>query len=299
MIPFILTLTLGFAAQAAPAGPIKLASPAQWNAYWNQGKAEITNYDLKQARYGELHDGHAVLVFVTEPFSKTKQVKLNAPGRAGADAIPVLKLNHTRKFNTGVYPYSVMRSVFTPIQLGSQTLKVSTSSQEWCGHVYMQLNLQNGGGYAGRVFSYFESEGDHPVNVPKNAVLEDDVWTLIRIDPNRLPLGQVSMVPMTTYLRLRHVALAAHKATATLVRLNADRLRYEVRYSDLDRVLTIDFEAKFPFRIEVWSETQPSGWGASEKKLATTATTNTRIMSDYWNRHRKSDLDLRNQLGLH
>lgn len=296
---FILTTTLSVTAQAEPVGPIQVASPAQWDAYWNQGKAEITNYDLKQARYGEVHDGHAVLIYVTEPFSKRKQVKLDQPGRAGADAVPVLKLNHTRKFNTGVYPYSVMRSVFTPVQGDHKTLKVSTSSQEWCGHVFMQLNLQNQGDYAGRIFSYFESEGDNEVQIPAGAVLEDDIWTLIRINPNRLPQGEVSMVPLTTYLRLRHAPVRARKAKAALTRLDKNRLRYQVTYLDMDRVLTIDFEAKFPFRIASWSEAQPSGWGPSKKRLTTEATLNKRIVSDYWNRHRKSDLPLRKQLGLH
>ena len=35
----------------------------EFNAYWYAGKAEITSYSLQQARYGELRDGHAVLIF--------------------------------------------------------------------------------------------------------------------------------------------------------------------------------------------------------------------------------------------
>ncbi len=37
-----------------------------FNDYWYDGKAEITSYKLEQARYGELHEGYVVLVFVTE-----------------------------------------------------------------------------------------------------------------------------------------------------------------------------------------------------------------------------------------
>jgi hypothetical protein len=40
-----------------------------FNEYWYQGKAEITSYDLQQARYGENREGSAVLVFVSEDFS--------------------------------------------------------------------------------------------------------------------------------------------------------------------------------------------------------------------------------------
>ncbi|MGB2691994.1 MAG: septum formation inhibitor Maf, partial [Thermodesulfobacteriota bacterium] len=41
----------------------------EFKAYWYDGKAEITSYKLEQARYGELHEGYAVMVFVTEDFS--------------------------------------------------------------------------------------------------------------------------------------------------------------------------------------------------------------------------------------
>ena len=49
----------------------------KWKEYWYSGKAEITSYDLEQARYGELRKGEAVLVFVTEDFLPEEQVKVN------------------------------------------------------------------------------------------------------------------------------------------------------------------------------------------------------------------------------
>ena len=64
---------------------------ADFGAYWYQGKAEITSYTLEQARYGEIHSGHAVLVYVTEDFSRGKQVKLDRPQAAGAEAVKILK----------------------------------------------------------------------------------------------------------------------------------------------------------------------------------------------------------------
>ena len=39
-----------------------LTTPAE---YWYAGEAEITSYELNQARYGEIHKGKAVTVFVT------------------------------------------------------------------------------------------------------------------------------------------------------------------------------------------------------------------------------------------
>ena len=43
--------------------------------YWYAGKAEITSYKLEQARYGEIRNGKAVLIYVTEDFLPNKQVK--------------------------------------------------------------------------------------------------------------------------------------------------------------------------------------------------------------------------------
>jgi hypothetical protein len=99
--------------------------------------------------------------FVTEDFSKSKQVKLDRPEAAGADRLPVLKLNLVKKFNTGIYPYSLMLSVFSPVDISASTHAVKTvaSVQEWCGMTFTQINNKNGK-YETTWNSYFESEGD-------------------------------------------------------------------------------------------------------------------------------------------
>lgn len=40
----------------------------EFKSYWYSNEAEITSYKLEQARYGEMRDGTAVLIYVTEPF---------------------------------------------------------------------------------------------------------------------------------------------------------------------------------------------------------------------------------------
>lgn len=107
--------------------------------YWYTQGAEITRYRLEQVRYGEIHEGDAVLIFVTEGFLPDKQVKANHP-EYHDQVIPILKLIFTKKFYTGIYPYSLMSSIFTPIDIIQypHTLKVTASTQEWCGQVYSQ-----------------------------------------------------------------------------------------------------------------------------------------------------------------
>ena len=149
----------------------------EFKNYWYGGKAEITTYKLEQARYGELHEGYSVLVFVTEDFSKSNQVKLDNPQDAKGDDVKVLKLNRIKKFDTGIYSYSMMDSVFTPVYVDEypSSLKVSSSSQEWCGNTFMQLNLGYSG-YEVSTYSYFESEGDRKFSLQKE-ILEDELWT--------------------------------------------------------------------------------------------------------------------------
>lgn len=65
-----------------------------FNQYWYDGNAEITSYKLSQVRYGEIHEGRAVTIFVTEDFLPEKQVKADYQNEKN---IPVLKLNSTKK----------------------------------------------------------------------------------------------------------------------------------------------------------------------------------------------------------
>ena len=265
-----------------------------FNDYWYAGEAELTSYTLQQARYGEIHDGHAVLVFVTEPFSASKQVKLDDPGSAGNDYVSVLKLNFTKKFITGIYPYSMMSSVFTPVSLDKypNTLKVSTSSQEWCGHTFMQLNLEKNH-YALTGLSYFESEGD--VNEKLDKVhLEDEIWTKIRINPATLPTGSIKIIPGAFHLRLKHIEARSKTAQAGLEELGKSDFsevahrRYSLKYDD--RSLDIYFEKDFPFQILGWEETA--------RGLTTRALKKESLKSPYWQKNSNADRVLRKQLGL-
>lgn len=268
-----------------------------FGAYWNQGKAEITSYKLTQARYGELREGHAVLIFVTEDFSRSKQVKLDNYEEAGDDRQKVLKLNLVKKFTTGIYPYSLMTSVFMPVESGAEpsAVKVTTSAQEWCGHTFLQLNLR-GEGYEGVGFSYFESEGDETFSLPLT-YLEDEIWTRIRLSPESLPTGELQMVPGTMFQRLRHVEHAAQHVVADRT-ASEGRTTYRLTYPDLDRTLAVTFEDTFPYRIVDWTEKTMSGFGADQHELTTVAVRDTTIMLDYWNHNHNADAHYRDMLHL-
>jgi hypothetical protein len=287
--------TAGLAAPQ-PAGTLTPPSEA-FKRHWYQGLAEVSSYDLEQARYGALRDAEAVLIFVTEDLSRSKQVKLDNPEAAGADRVPVLKLNLTKKFNTGVYPYSMMQSVFTPVELGQgpAALKATMTAQEWCGQVFSQINLRDGG-YQAKGYSYFESEGDAEYSLGRH-LLEDEIWTRIRIAPEQLPLGDITLVPALFYHRLKHTEHKPEAATATLQEEGEARV-YRIAYKNSPRTLSIRFQAAFPHQILGWEESYPDGWGPGAAVLTTRAVLKKTMMLDYWTRNKPGDLPLRQELGL-
>jgi hypothetical protein len=61
----------------------------QFQDYWYNHGAEISRFSLQQMRYGEIHEGDAVLVFVTEKMNPETQIKADHPE---SQDIAILKL---------------------------------------------------------------------------------------------------------------------------------------------------------------------------------------------------------------
>lgn len=269
----------------------KVPLTEEFKTYWYAGNAEITSYKLEQARYGELRDGKAVLIYVTEPFLPEIQVKAD---KSDPSNIPVLKLNATKKYLTGIYPYSIMSSSFYPVYDNDHAIKVSFSSQEWCGHVYAQLN--NRADFEIMSHSYFGSEADQDFHLDK-AVLENEIWNKIRINPKNLPLGELEMIPSLEYIRLSHKELRAYKAVTSMSTegiLNT----YSISYPELERTLKITYSATFPYTIEGWTDSFKGGFGQNANILTSTATKLKTIKNPYWQKNSNKDLYLRDSLGL-
>lgn len=307
----VLALAVGFAfamkatvfqnPAVAPASAVSVSDP-DFAAYWFAGKAELNHYTLEQAQYGILNPGEAVLIFVTEDFRTDTQVKSeDAPGSRSTNrdkAVPVLKTNIIKKFVTGIYDYSLFTSVFTPINSTSfpNTLKVSTSGQEWCGHSYLQINYANDAYHVeGR--SYFEKEVAEEYEVEKT-MLEDELWNRIRLSPDKLPVGETRMIPGTMAARLRHKRLNPLLVKAKLadyegILFPGKLLKsYTVQYPTDDRTLMIVFEQNVPHKIVGWEETYKS----KDNLLTSRAVLKKTTQSDYWNHNTPADTTLRRAL---
>ncbi len=221
----------------------------EFKQHWFDGYAEINSYELKQSRYGEDRNGKAVLIFVTEDFLKNVQVKAD---RKSKTTIAVLKSNRTKNFITGIYPYSIMSSSFVKLKSPYALIKNSASIQEWCGHSYLQINRRKNK-LEVTSHSYFEGQADQ--NIILNGFrTEDEIWNLIRLQPQKLPTGNIKLVLSLESIRLSHKPIQVYDASASIEK-NEKTSVYTIKYPTLDRSLSIEFQNAFPYTIEGWVET--------------------------------------------
>ncbi|MCB0396185.1 MAG: septum formation inhibitor Maf [Flavobacteriales bacterium] len=257
--------------------------PEPFGDYWYQSKAEINRYDLYQERYGEIRNGDAILIFVTEDFLPGKQVK--ADDFRNPDAKKVMKLNHIRKFVTGIYDYSVMTSVFVPLYTMEGAWKISTSSQEWCGHSWIQLNKQNGR-WAVEGHSYFEKEADTSYTLP-DAWTEDELMIWARLDPEQLPTGPIDMIPSALGSRLYHHPSSINHAEASWEESLGDTLVYQVDFTEQKHKVILYIQKAFPHQIWGWDES-PVG-KSDQPELYTRARLRQTILEPYWQQNAVKD----------
>ncbi len=273
-----------------------LSDPQAFAGYWYQGEAELSRYELKQSRYGQSRDGDLVLVYVTEPFLPDRQVK--DENNTGIST-NVLKLNSIKKFETGIYDYSIMGSTFTPIDYKKypHTLKYTFSAQDWCGQSFAQLNLRDKKLHW-EIRSYFENPGDKQVQMDI-AHLEEDVWTRMRLDPQMLPLGEIEMIPAQEFLRLEHVDVQPYEANAILLLQvddqNNELYVYRITYPQLGRTVEWICENAFPFQIRSWLEKIERKQGRIETTSAVLTST---MKAPYWQLNAEEHEGLRDSLGL-
>lgn len=261
-----------------------LADPIQ--DFWFNG-AEISSFSLEQSRYGKIYPGHAELIFVTEPFLTERQVK-NENGKPGST--PVLKLNALTTFNTGIYSYRTMTSTFRPINITEfpHALKSVTSIQDWCGLAFQQFNYRDNR-WSVELRSYFEKAGDSNHKLGPGFI-EDELWVTLRLDPTKLPIGNITVVPGAVFTRFYHQPLLAAKATASISKTK-ETTSYSLEYPSLARTLTIVFDTAFPHIIRKWTDKTASG--------TTTATLKKRLMNiPYWDMNAPEDSSKRRELGL-
>lgn len=215
MRTLFLALTLGVSgcsaminnSEANPTPPAPLVISSEFHKQWWDGKAELAGYDLVASRYGEQRKGVVVTIFVTETFAKSARVKSDG-GRPKSDEFPVMKLNFIEDFQTGIYDYNLMNSVWVALSTvdgrpaGSPT-KIVFSGQEWCGSLFHMLRFESSS-IKETLHSYFDGEADqeNELSYPANGFSEDvlPLWARQMATPLLAP-GESKELPLLSSLR--------------------------------------------------------------------------------------------------
>ena len=223
-------------------------------------------------------------------------IKDDAGDVPAAERVNVLKLNHVLKFQTGIYPYSVMTSIFAPVDGADSErfapAKITMSAQEWCGHVYQKV-LPTPGTFMNELRSYFHAEGDldTTVKAPAGTLYEDALLIQLRELDGPFAKGKDwagTLVPSLWAQRKRHAALtpvaaAIHREDA--VRDGASVTRFTLTYAAAST--TYDVEKAPPRRVLAWKTKD-----GDEAKLLKTA------RLPYWQLNGEGDQKYLQQLGL-
>ena len=274
----------------------RASASTSFRSTWFDGTAELSGYRMTIARYGELRTGELVLTYVTEPMNRRTRIKDDdAPP---ADRIDVLKLNANLTFLTGIYPYSVMTSVFSPIDDWGPSaqrfapVKITLTAQEWCGHVFHAL-WPGSQAVAEELASYFTNEGETTRRVPlaTGAVYEDALLIQLRELDGAFAGGgtwEGALIPSLWRLRRAHVPLAAVQATITRESTERDG-------APITRFILLAGSYRRTFEVERAGSKRILGWSTSDGEEARLLDT---ARLPYWQLNHAGDVTYRRRLGL-
>ncbi|TVR50823.1 MAG: hypothetical protein EA421_16605 [Gemmatimonadales bacterium] len=276
-----------------PAAPRASASSAFWD-HWGDGRAELSGYRVTIPRYGAPREGEMALIYVTEPHDRRSWIKdddATSPHR-----VEVLKLIRSFQFLTGIYPYSVFSSVFSPVdRWGGEPfhpVRIHLDVQEWCGSVSHRVWPAQDRLRSLRL-SYFASEGEtlREVALPEGTLFEEALLIQLRELDGPFHEGgdwEGWLVRELWSLRTGHGPV--EPVRARISRSSATRgavpvTRFQIEAEGYQR--TIDVEEAAPRRI--------LGWETSTGEVAELLTTE-RLA--YWSLNRLGDEGVREELGL-
>jgi len=158
-----------WAAPAALAAALSLAMPSATaerrpafaaNPLWDDGKAELSQYEGTTKRYGEPRPTRARIVIVKEDLLRDARVKSES-GPVPGKTDEVLKLVFVAEFTTGSYFYRQAATTFLE-RSSLEMLKESMSHFDGCGITYVRVGPKQGR-TVHEAHSYWEGEADREV----------------------------------------------------------------------------------------------------------------------------------------
>lgn len=149
---------------ALPADALPIDPGWSLDPVWDDGLAEVARYDAHRIVYGVDRSFETTLITVKEEFDAARAVKADPP-YAGRSLVTVLKLNILSRIDTGNYPYDYMTSVFVRRDDPRRLVKLSQSSQEWCGTTFKEVVTWDGPPRL-HYHSYFDGQADGSAPLP-------------------------------------------------------------------------------------------------------------------------------------
>ena len=230
---------------------------------WDDGNAEIASYDAREARYGILRDGEAILISVKEDLDALTLVKADGP-RHG-ELVTAVKLNTVLSVPAGVYTYRQMASSWL-LRETARPIKLAVGSQEWCGLTHKTMTIR-GPEALMRESSYFGAEGERVfvVAVGPETVLFDTLPLWLRtLDLEETGVRTVQLVESEISNRaLPPVARAADVEVQTPRPIDVaagsfDTVPVEVRREGATDVFFLQREA--PHTLVRWDRADGGRW---------------------------------------
>ena len=273
------------------------ATPDQFWRHWSDGQAEVSAFRITQPRYGQNREGLAFLIYVTEPFSKGRSVKIDRYDRDNPDHTIALKLNRIEEWRTGMYKYRLMTSHFFDTQDQLNPLKSVFSSQEWCGVTYEEF-LWDRSHVDVSIKSYFDGESAE-LRLSKPHHLIDSLWMMGRGlmvgGPQKVRSWPTSWIESSKRRRLKHRPLkpfdpepqwenASDQMTSQSGDPSVSTLRFRRASQDTCRL-----------KIQNTSPYQVIGWRCDRGERATLLGS---ARMPYWNMSKLSDTEQLKQLGV-
>ncbi|MGH9869479.1 MAG: hypothetical protein ACREAA_15105 [Candidatus Polarisedimenticolia bacterium] len=179
-MPTLLLILVSLLGAGAPVEGIAVDAGWGSSATWDDGRAEVARYEATRVVYGEPRRFETVMITVKEDLDARTAVKADPPYE-GRDLIGVLKINILSTIPAGNYDYRYMTSVFVRREDPLTLVKLTSSSQEWCGTTFKEVVAWDG---PPRLVhhSYWDGQADgtRPLPVGREALLEEQLIAVAR-----------------------------------------------------------------------------------------------------------------------
>ena len=175
-------MVAGLAAWAATAAATPDWINARWAAdpLWDDGKAEVCEYDATTSIYGKPRAHHTTMIVVKEDFGRGQFVKSDNPGVEPGGALQVLKLALvSERIPTENYDYDYAATLFVERADPSRCVRAVVTSHEWCGISFKEFQGWREPPRV-RLYSYWDGEGSRELDAPAGSVPRESLLVALR-----------------------------------------------------------------------------------------------------------------------